>query len=134
MTVFSEVATPDHAVMRGVAEHAQDVAATGDSVVRLQNVSRRFGATQALKTVSIRVRKGEILGIIGRSGAGKSTLIRCLNGLEQPDEGVIEIEGQRITGLTETQLQKVRSRVGMVFQHFNLLSAKTVAQNVALRR
>lgn len=132
MTVFTEAATPGSAVMRGVAVHAQDVAAAGDSVVRLQNVSRRFGQTQALKAVSLRVRKGEILGIIGRSGAGKSTLIRCLNGLEQPDEGVIEIEGQRITGLSEKQLQKVRSRVGMVFQHFNLLSAKTVAQNVAL--
>ncbi|MCG7365574.1 ATP-binding cassette domain-containing protein [Pantoea sp. ACRSH] len=132
MTVFSEVAVPASAVVRGVVERAEELAAGDDSVVRLQNVSRRFGETQALKAVSLRVRKGEILGIIGRSGAGKSTLIRCLNGLEQPDEGEIEIEGQRITGLSEKQLQKVRSRVGMVFQHFNLLSAKTVAQNVAL--
>ncbi|WP_313383945.1 ATP-binding cassette domain-containing protein [Pantoea sp.] len=132
MTVFSEVAAPIRAVVRGVVERAEELAAGDDSVVRLQNVSRRFGETQALKAVSLRVRKGEILGIIGRSGAGKSTLIRCLNGLEQPDEGEIEIEGERITGLSEKQLQKVRSRVGMVFQHFNLLSAKTVAQNVAL--
>ncbi|KGT90987.1 methionine ABC transporter ATP-binding protein [Enterobacter cancerogenus] len=101
-------------------------------MVRLQGVSRRFGQTQALRDVSLTVQKGEILGLIGRSGAGKSTLIRCLNGLEQPDEGVIEIEGRKITGLSEKQLQSVRSRVGMVFQHFNLLSAKTVAQNVAL--
>lgn len=101
-------------------------------VVRLHRVNRRFGATQALKEVSLTVKRGEIVGIIGRSGAGKSTLIRCLNGLERPDDGVIEIEGQAITGLNEKQLQSVRSRVGMVFQHFNLLSAKTVEQNVAL--
>ncbi|MFD3231811.1 methionine ABC transporter ATP-binding protein [Rahnella aceris] len=101
-------------------------------VVRLDHVSRQFGTIQALKDVSLTVRRGEILGIIGRSGAGKSTLIRCLNGLEQPDSGVIEIEGHAITGLSEKALQSVRSRVGMVFQHFNLLSAKTVEQNVAL--
>lgn len=103
-----------------------------ENVVRLHRVSRRFGTTQALKDVSLTVRRGEILGLIGRSGAGKSTLIRCLNGLEQPDDGVIEIEGHAITGLSEKALQSVRSRVGMVFQHFNLLSAKTVEQNVAL--
>ncbi|MCU5774355.1 methionine ABC transporter ATP-binding protein [Erwiniaceae bacterium BAC15a-03b] len=101
-------------------------------VVRLHQVSRRFGDTQALKSVSLTVKKGEILGIIGRSGAGKSTLIRCLNGLEKPDSGTIEIEGRAITALSEKQLQSVRSRVGMVFQHFNLLSAKTVEQNIAL--
>jgi len=103
-----------------------------EDVVRLHHVSRRFGATQALNGVSLTVKRGEILGIIGRSGAGKSTLIRCLNGLERPDEGVIEIEGHAITGLSEKEWQSVRSRVGMVFQHFNLLSAKTVEQNVAL--
>lgn len=107
------------------ADHAEDV-------VRLHRVNRRFGTTQALKDVSLTVKRGEILGLIGRSGAGKSTLIRCLNGLEQPDDGVIEIEGHPITGLSEKALQSVRSRVGMVFQHFNLLSAKTVEQNVAL--
>ncbi|MCL2898398.1 methionine ABC transporter ATP-binding protein [Brenneria tiliae] len=101
-------------------------------VVRLHQVSRRFGNTLALKSVSLTVKKGEILGIIGRSGAGKSTLIRCLNGLEKPDEGIIEIEGRAITALSEKALQSVRSRVGMVFQHFNLLSAKTVEQNIAL--
>lgn len=136
MTLFSAAETPFTAVKRGVAESAHDEAQVkfrdSGSVVRLQGVSRRFGQTQALRDISLTVQKGEILGLIGRSGAGKSTLIRCLNGLEQPDEGVIEIEGRNITGLSEKQLQTVRSRVGMVFQHFNLLSAKTVAQNVAL--
>ncbi len=111
---------------------ASPPSAPPQQVVRLHQVSRRFGATQALKQVSLTVNKGEILGIIGRSGAGKSTLIRCLNGLEKPDDGVIEIEGQAITALSEKQLQSVRSRVGMVFQHFNLLAAKTVEQNIAL--
>lgn len=134
MTLFSEATVPLTAVARGVIEEAtvHDRVAQHSNVVRLQGVSRRFGQTQALRNVSLTVQKGEILGLIGRSGAGKSTLIRCLNGLEQPDEGVIEIEGRGITGLSEQQLQAVRSRVGMVFQHFNLLSAKTVAQNVAL--
>lgn len=112
---------------------ARNSSASGsDEVVRLHRVNRRFGATQALKDVSLTVKRGEILGIIGRSGAGKSTLIRCLNGLERPDDGTIEIEGNPITGLSEKALQSLRSRVGMVFQHFNLLSAKTVEQNVAL--
>lgn len=135
MTIFSGAEAPYSVLTRGVVENAQDrerFARESGSVVRLQGVSRRFGETQALRDISLTVQKGEILGLIGRSGAGKSTLIRCLNGLEQPDEGVIEIEGRKITGLSEKQLQSVRSRVGMVFQHFNLLSAKTVAQNVAL--
>ena len=105
---------------------------TGDEVVKLSNIKRMFGTTPAVNDISLSVKRGEILGIIGRSGAGKSTLIRCLNGLEQPDSGSVIIEGQEITGLTESQLQPVRRRIGMIFQHFNLMSAKTVAQNIAL--
>ncbi|MBP1857751.1 methionine ABC transporter ATP-binding protein [Rhizobium herbae] len=112
---------------------ASTIAGEGlEEVVSLANVKRRFGATPALDGVSLTVRKGEILGIIGRSGAGKSTLIRCLNGLEQADSGEIHIEGRNITGLTEKELQPLRRRIGMIFQHFNLLSAKTVEENVAL--
>jgi len=101
-------------------------------IVRLADVKRRFGTTPALDGVSLTVRKGEIVGIIGRSGAGKSTLIRCLNGLEQADSGEIHIEGRNINGLSEKELQPLRRRIGMIFQHFNLLSAKTVEENVAL--
>ncbi|WP_217577738.1 methionine ABC transporter ATP-binding protein [Mesorhizobium sp. GbtcB19] len=101
-------------------------------VVRLVDLKRRFGATAALDGVSLTVKKGEILGIIGRSGAGKSTLIRCLNGLERPDSGEVFIEGREISRLGERELQPLRRRIGMVFQHFNLLSAKTVEENVAL--
>jgi D-methionine transport system ATP-binding protein len=101
-------------------------------VVRLGNVSKNFGPVTALDDVTFEVQRGEVLGIIGRSGAGKSTLIRCLNGLAKPDRGRIEILGQDIVPLNERALQQVRARIGMVFQHFNLLSAKTVEQNVAL--
>lgn len=105
---------------------------TRDEVVKLSNIIRMFGETPAVNNISLSVKRGEILGIIGRSGAGKSTLIRCLNGLEKPDSGSIIIEGQEISGLSESQLQPVRRRIGMIFQHFNLMSAKTVAQNIAM--
>jgi len=111
---------------------AASAAAEETDVIRLADVRRRFGETAALDGVTLNVRRGEILGIIGRSGAGKSTLIRCLNGLERPDSGLIEIEGREITGLGEADLQPLRRRIGMIFQHFNLLSAKTVEENVAL--
>ena len=111
---------------------AQPAPAAGEEVVRLVNVKRHFGETPALDGVSLTVRKGEILGIIGRSGAGKSTLIRCLNGLERPDSGEVHVEGREISRLSEGELQPLRRRIGMIFQHFNLLSAKTVEDNVAL--
>jgi D-methionine transport system ATP-binding protein len=106
--------------------------ACAEEVVRLREVKRRFGTTPALDGISLTVRKGEILGIIGRSGAGKSTLIRCLNGLERADSGDIRIEGRSISGVAEKDLQPVRRRIGKIFQHFNLLSSKTVEENVAL--
>ena len=101
-------------------------------IIRLSDVRRRFGETPALDGISLTVRKGEIFGIIGRSGAGKSTLIRCLNGLERADSGEIHIDGRDIAGLAEKELQPLRRRIGMIFQHFNLLSAKTVEENIAL--
>jgi D-methionine transport system ATP-binding protein len=101
-------------------------------VVRLGNVSKSFGRVLALDDVTFEVQRGEILGIIGRSGAGKSTLIRCLNGLEKPDRGLVEVLGLDIAPLPEHALRNIRGRIGMVFQHFNLLSAKTVSENIAL--
>ena len=105
---------------------------SSEPVVRLSAVSKRFGAVTALSDVSLEVARGRVLGVIGRSGAGKSTLIRLLNGLERPDSGSVYFEGQDLSGLSERALQPVRQRIGMIFQHFNLLSAKTVAANVAL--
>jgi D-methionine transport system ATP-binding protein len=114
------------------ARIGQAPAPRAETMLRLVNVAKRFGRVQAIEDVSFEVKRGEIVGVIGRSGAGKSTLIRCLNGLEKPDLGRIEILGRDITPLGEAELRRVRGRIGMIFQHFNLLSAKTVTGNVAL--
>ena len=84
----------------------------------------------ALRNINLHIAQGEVFGIIGRSGAGKSTLLRALNLLERPSRGKVMFEGEDITQFDTTQLQGLRQRIGMVFQHFNLLSAKTVAQNI----
>ncbi len=113
---------------------------TGDaprSVIRFDRVSKRFAgsggaAVAALDDVSLEVRAGEVLGIIGRSGAGKSTLIRCINGLERPQAGSIVVDGVEVVGLNGAGLLPLRRRIGMIFQHFNLLSSRTVYGNVAL--
>jgi D-methionine transport system ATP-binding protein len=115
-----------------LATSARREALRHETVLRLVDVRKRFGATPAIDGVSFEVQRGEILGVIGRSGAGKSTLIRCLNGLEKPDSGRIEVLGEDIAPLQERDLRRVRLRVGMIFQHFNLLSSKTVADNIAL--
>ncbi len=85
----------------------------------------------ALQHVNLTVKKGEIFGVIGRSGAGKSTLLRCVNLLERPTNGQVIVGGQDLTSLKEGELQKERKRIGMIFQHFNLLSTATVEQNIA---
>lgn len=106
--------------------------ATSQPIISLKNISRRFNQTAAVDDLSLDIQAGEILGIIGRSGAGKSTLIRCLNGLETIDEGKIFFEGHDVSHLTETQWAPYRQRIGMIFQHFNLLSSKRVIDNIAL--
>ena len=104
-------------------------------LVRLQDIRKTYPGkgvrTAALDGVSLDVGAGEIFGIVGRSGAGKSTLIRCVNLLERPDAGRVLVDGQEMLALTRPQLNQARRRIGMVFQHFNLLSRRTVAQNVA---
>jgi D-methionine transport system ATP-binding protein len=82
--------------------------------------------------VSLTVAQGEIFGVIGRSGAGKSTLIRCINLLERPSEGSVHVGGRDLTGLSNAELRVARRDIGMIFQHFNLLSSRTVFDNVAL--
>ncbi|MCH4248733.1 MAG: ATP-binding cassette domain-containing protein [Acinetobacter populi] len=86
----------------------------------------------ALKNINLDIPHGKIFGIIGKSGAGKSSLIRTLNGLEKPSEGSILIQQHNLAELKHAELIQLRQRIGMIFQHFNLLSAKTVSENVAL--
>ncbi|KGI85503.1 methionine ABC transporter ATP-binding protein [Exiguobacterium mexicanum] len=105
-------------------------------MIALKGITKTFtvnkGAVTALDDVSLTIEKGEIFGIIGRSGAGKSTLIRMINLLERPTSGQVEIEGQDITKLDKRGLSKLRHRIGMIFQHYNLLKTATVEENVAI--
>lgn len=101
--------------------------------IALRGLTRRFaaGGTLALDGVSLDVAPGEIFGIMGRSGAGKSTLIRCVNLLERPDAGEVRVFGQDMLDLREADLLAARRGIGMVFQHFNLHTRRTVAENIA---
>ncbi|HOB09605.1 MAG: methionine ABC transporter ATP-binding protein [Limnochordia bacterium] len=103
-------------------------------MIELRNVSKTFitdHKIQALKDVNLHIPKGEIFGIIGQSGAGKSTLIRCVNGLEKPDTGEVIVDGVNMCKLNPVDLREARKRIGMIFQHFNLLASRTVAGNIA---
>jgi D-methionine transport system ATP-binding protein len=104
-------------------------------MIELKNVSKTFhkhsGAVHALADVSVQVAAGEIFGVIGASGAGKSTLIRCINLLEKPTGGEVIVDGSPLLTLTPRRLTKERRHIGMIFQHFNLLSSRTVHENVA---
>lgn len=105
-------------------------------MIEIRNISKTFHqkkqSFKALDKVSLNIEKGDIVGIIGFSGAGKSTLIRTVNLLERPDEGQIIINGKDFTKLSSKQLAEERKKIGMIFQHFNLLSSRTVFDNVAL--
>ncbi len=103
-------------------------------MIEIKNLSKVYFASGqevlALDDVSLTVQKGEIFGIIGLSGAGKSTLIRCINMLEKPTRGSIAVDGQEITLLSQHELRLARQKIGMIFQQFNLLSSRTVFDNV----
>ncbi|MBR5913494.1 MAG: methionine ABC transporter ATP-binding protein [Selenomonadaceae bacterium] len=89
------------------------------------------GKVHALKGIDLDIAKGEIYGIIGLSGAGKSTLVRCINMLERPTSGSVIVDGQDMMKLSESELREARKSIGMIFQHFNLLSSATVYDNIA---
>lgn len=90
------------------------------------------GEVVALNGIDLRVPEGAIIGVIGRSGAGKSSLIRLINGLERPTQGSVLVNGTEITALNEPSLRQARRSIGMIFQHFNLLSSRTAFENIAL--
>lgn len=100
-----------------------------NEIIRVEKLNKSFGNLHVLKDIDLNVNESEVVVLIGASGSGKSTLLRCLNFLEMKDSGNIFIEGKNIEPKTQN-LNKVRERVGMVFQHFNLFPHKTVLENV----
>lgn len=105
-------------------------------MIQFKNISKTFesktGIVHAVKDVNLEINSGEIFGVIGYSGAGKSTLVRLINLLERPTQGSIYISGKDITQFNESQLRERRKKIGMIFQQFNLLSARNVFENIAL--
>lgn len=103
-------------------------------MIRLEQVCKTFGTAagdvHAVRDVSLDIKEGEIFGIIGFSGAGKSTLVRCINLLERPTSGKVFVDGVELTALSEKELRQVRKKIGMIFQHFNLMRSRTVYQNI----
>ena len=104
-------------------------------MIQLSHIEKTYDSTsgpvKALKDIDLTIERGEIFGIIGLSGAGKSTLIRCINMLERPTAGKVIVDGQDMTAMSEKELRKARKNIGMIFQHFNLLSSATVYDNIA---
>lgn len=105
-----------------------------NTYITLNAICKRYiaknGTVEALKNVSLSIPKNEIFGVIGLSGAGKSTLVRCINLLERPDAGEIIIDGENLLQLSKEELRLRRQKIGMIFQHFNLLEQQTVLSNV----
>lgn len=101
-------------------------------MLKLAHVTKCFSEFQAVRAVSLTINQGEIHGIIGASGAGKSTLLRLMNLLELPDEGEVEVNGQKLTNMNSKALRQARKSIGMIFQHFNLVANKTVYENAAV--
>ena len=104
-------------------------------MIHLEHVTKTFktkdGDVHAVKDVSLNIEEGEIYGIIGFSGAGKSTLVRCINLLEKPDSGAVVFGDKDLLKLSDADLRKEREKIGMIFQHFNLLASRTVYDNIA---
>ena len=105
-----------------------------NTYITLNAICKRYiaknGTVEALKNISLSIPKNEIFGVIGLSGAGKSTLVRCINLLERPDAGEIIIDGENLLQLSKEELRLRRQKIGMIFQHFNLLEQQTVLSNV----
>jgi polar amino acid transport system ATP-binding protein len=129
--------------LSGASRRAIDIERNpmSDTVIRIRNLHKRFGDLHVVKGVDLEVKRGERIAIIGASGSGKSTILRCLNFMEMPSDGTIELDGKVLgaevggngrgqRSYSETELCEVRTRVGMVFQQFNLFPHMTVLENV----
>ena len=105
-------------------------------MIELHNIHQTYpgpqGPVQALQGIDLQIQAGEIFGVIGRSGAGKSSLVRVINLLNRPSQGQVRVDGRDLTALNAPDLRAARHQIGMVFQHFNLLSSRTIFDNVAL--
>ncbi|RYG72462.1 ATP-binding cassette domain-containing protein [Lentibacillus lipolyticus] len=101
-------------------------------MITLHTVSKRFGSFEAIKSVSLNIKSGEIHGIIGASGAGKSTLLRMMNLIEHPDEGEVIIDGETLNHLKGKRIRHMRQSIAMIFQGYHLVGNKTVFDNVGL--
>jgi D-methionine transport system ATP-binding protein len=117
---------------------AESVAVKVDAMVRFEGVEKTYPAyrgkpgMRALQNIDFAIPRGSITGIIGRSDAGKSSLVRLINGLEKPTTGRVEVDGRDISALSGRGLRLAQRSIGMIFQHFNLLSSRTAAANIAL--
>ena len=100
-------------------------------MIQVSNLLKRYGSNVVLQNINMQVRQGEIFGIVGHSGAGKSTLLRCLNGLEVYDEGSVRVMDVEVASLESRALRLLQSKMGMIFQNFNLMARKNVFDNVA---
>ena len=100
-------------------------------MIKIKNLEKTYGDLKVLKGISTDIKEGEVISIIGPSGSGKSTFLRCINRLEEPTNGEIDIEGENIVS-PKVYINKIREKVGMVFQHFNLFPHKTVLENITI--
>jgi phosphonate transport system ATP-binding protein len=100
------------------------------AILAIRNLTKYYKDLRALSDVSLKIKAGEFVTVIGRSGAGKSTLLRCVNRMIEPSSGRIEFDGTDMRGLGRRELRRARTRIGMIFQHFNLVPRQTVIENV----
>jgi polar amino acid transport system ATP-binding protein len=103
-----------------------------ECIVRIGGLRKRFGTLEVLKGIDLEVQRGEVIAIIGKSGSGKSTLLRCVNGLEEFQEGTLHVDGEALRHRDPKAMRSLRQHVGMIFQSFNLFPHLTVGRNVML--
>ncbi len=103
-----------------------------NAIVEITALRKSFGANEVLKGIDLKVAKGEVIAIIGKSGSGKSTLLRCINGLEEFQDGALSVDGKKLMYDSPTAMRELRQRVGMIFQSFNLFPHLSVGKNIML--
>jgi polar amino acid transport system ATP-binding protein len=106
--------------------------ATEHSIVAVGSLRKRYGELEVLKGIDLQVKRGEVIAIIGKSGSGKSTLLRCINGLEEFQQGTLTVDGQALRHHDSAAMRELRQHVGMIFQNFNLFPHLSVGRNVML--